>query len=323
MPPGTTAPPVGVTVETLPDPAAPGGGGSGSGDSSAASPAAAPSPRATVVDARTVDPASLVFCPPTRAGLATMVSSMLQTRVEHRTEAVYTTSQVSTAPPRLLRSPRVQGRHRPTSSKTTTTTTVEENILHNSGSRPPDDASGFMSAAAEQLRAERTAAATGQPIPPSRMPYPQSTNPRPWQPPVTSLNFDLSFLDPSMSDLSASMFTMSQEGAATQGGSAPDASGGGSAAHGAHHPAPPVGLPSRTPSSALSGVLGFAGVDTAGSTRFQDLDDPDGTWTTVPHGELSILPEVPEGRAVVGGWFDPNEVPPGIRDHLYVLFGKG
>jgi len=37
--------------------------------------------------------------------------------------------------------------------------------------------------------------------------------------------------------------------------------------------------------------------------------------TDVPLGD-SILPDIPQGRELVGGWFDPNDVPPAIRDHL-------
>ncbi|TXT10714.1 hypothetical protein VHUM_02219 [Vanrija humicola] len=35
---------------------------------------------------------------------------------------------------------------------------------------------------------------------------------------------------------------------------------------------------------------------------------------------MSILPNIPQGRELVGGWFDPNDVPPPVRDHLLDLF---
>lgn len=33
-------------------------------------------------------------------------------------------------------------------------------------------------------------------------------------------------------------------------------------------------------------------------------------------GDMEILPSLPQGREIVGGWFDPNDVPPAVRDHL-------
>lgn len=48
------------------------------------------------------------------------------------------------------------------------------------------------------------------------------------------------------------------------------------------------------------------------------IEDPvDEDATFLPSlGEIEILPSLPQGRELVGGWFDPNDVPPAVRDHL-------
>lgn len=48
-------------------------------------------------------------------------------------------------------------------------------------------------------------------------------------------------------------------------------------------------------------------------TRFDEINDDS---FGVPHWEMEILPSLPQGRELVGGWFDPNDVPSAVRDHL-------
>lgn len=113
----------------------------------------------------------------------------------------------------------------------------------------------------------------------TRVPYyAQSTNPRPFGEPAATFDFDLSFLDQPVADLSSSMY------AATV---TPQDSG--------------------SFRSAYRKVFESERVTTATFTGIDEVFDS---------GDNAILPDVPQGREVMGGWFDPNDVPPAIRDHL-------
>lgn len=113
-----------------------------------------------------------------------------------------------------------------------------------------------------------------KPEPPrlTRVPYyAQSTNPRPVGEPAPTFDFDLSFLDQPVDDLSASMY-------------------------------------------ATAVTTNNIGLWRYGSERVvvESFTDE----VTFDCSDNAILPDVPQGREVMGGWFDPNDVPPAIRDHL-------
>lgn len=101
--------------------------------------------------------------------------------------------------------------------------------------------------------------------------YAQQTNPRPFGEPVANFDFDLSFLDQPVSDLSMQMFA--------------------------------TGMSRNLEAN---GPFGPMGMNVPGGEDELPFDAGDG----------AILPDIPQGRELVGGWFDPNDVPPGIRDHL-------
>lgn len=123
---------------------------------------------------------------------------------------------------------------------------------------------------------------TGQSPRPPRVPhYAQSTNPRPPGPPDPHFDWDLSFLDQPVSDLNSHMYMAAVDGIA----------------FGAARPRD----------------FNSDGKD-GGSRNLEDEFHFDA------NGDISILPTMPQGRELVGGWFDPTDVPPAVRDHLLDLF---
>lgn len=136
--------------------------------------------------------------------------------------------------------------------------------------------------------------------PRSANPYPQSTGPRPLGEPNPNFDFDLSFLDQPVHDLSNSMH-MANMSSSSGGSAEPDSREGTARAYGT-----------------LSNLVGIHKDDNSGLRG--SIDDGENQFEVIPHGEISILPSVPQGRDVVGGWFDPNDVPPAVRDHLLDLF---
>lgn len=130
--------------------------------------------------------------------------------------------------------------------------------------------------------------------------YTQSSNPRPFGEPSANFDFDLSFLDHPVTDLSAQMFAT---------GMTPLADG----------------TTIRTTQSHQQRVWFDANGEDVARQYNNDLKDLVGIHrspsaedeTTYPsNGDIAILPDIPQGRELVGGWFDPNDVPPAIRDHL-------
>ncbi|BEI80560.1 hypothetical protein CcaverHIS002_0110890 [Cutaneotrichosporon cavernicola] len=174
-----------------------------------------------------------------------------------------------------------------------------------------------------------------------RMPYPQSTGPRPLGVPDEHFDFDLSFLDQPVYDLSAAMMTASMAqndqidiGALNR------------RYHGLSARSEVTGVPMRSP---RAGTRGTSLPETAASplgrappgevpavlnkmmgqflkqhqqqsvSYFEENEDAEMEF--LPSlGDIEILPSLPQGRELMGGWFDPNDIPPAVRDHLLDLF---
>ncbi|GMK57591.1 hypothetical protein CspeluHIS016_0404250 [Cutaneotrichosporon spelunceum] len=176
---------------------------------------------------------------------------------------------------------------------------------------------------------------------PGRMPYPQSTGPRPFGVPVENLDWDLSFLDQPVYDLSAAMMTASMAqndqidiGALNR------------RYHGLSARSEVTGVPMRSPRPGTRGTplpvsadspLGRAQPGEAPAVlnkmmgqflkqNYQQSvsyfeDNEDAEMEFLPSlGDIEILPSLPQGRELMGGWFDPNDIPPAVRDHLLDLF---
>lgn len=183
-----------------------------------------------------------------------------------------------------------------------------------------------------------------------QLPYAQSSNPRPFGPPDPNFDFDLSFLDYNVTDISQSMFNM---------GTGPPVPPHPNMNSSMMPPPPGQGPPQPMPQprvvpkdnhcinkkrEAVNQMSAQRGDATKAALAMGDLvgvnggsapynngntpatpfkhssktpdDDVEDFHYQVPTEEMSILPNIPQGRELVGGWFDPNDVPPPVRDHL-------
>ena len=113
----------------------------------------------------------------------------------------------------------------------------------------------------------------------------QSSNPRPLQTPDPNFTFEFDLLDPSMMDLS-STFDMS----------APFA-----------HPASVPAAPAHS---------GTYLDQTPPSVDFQVGNSHQIMATDCIQPQPEAYETPPEVKGVIGGWFDPDDVPPPVRDHL-------
>lgn len=188
------------------------------------------------------------------------------------------------------------------------------------------------------------------------MPYPKSTGPRPFGEPNPQFDFDLSFLDQPMTDLNSSFFGASVTPMHMGMNRAPEAtvvemSPGQTSSrderrreshaladsimelNSVEGKEPPsmenqhltrslleisqlAGLKTDNPPPALDQSHGSISelVGLRQSSRTENMDDHD--TFGLPMLDLEILPQLPQGRELVGGWFDPHDVPSAVRDHL-------
>lgn len=173
------------------------------------------------------------------------------------------------------------------------------------------------------------------------IPYPQSTGPRPLGQPNPNFDFDLSFLDQPMTDLNASLFGASMtpmhmgappietptDTASKQG----NQSGVTDAVMEYHDHIGFMNGPGEHRGSRVSQdvknlrdshgeIFELVGLEqlhpTSGPSRISRVDDAMDDSFGLPQWDLEILPQLPQGRELVGGWFDPNDVPSAVRDHL-------
>ncbi|TXT09443.1 uncharacterized protein COLE_03377 [Cutaneotrichosporon oleaginosum] len=174
-----------------------------------------------------------------------------------------------------------------------------------------------------------------------RTPYPQSTGPRPLGAPDPNFDFDLSFLDQPVSELSAAMM-----GASMAQNDQIDMVALNRRYHGISARSDVTGVPMKSPRPGTRGTplpdsadspLGQAQPGEAPALLNKMMgqflkqhqqqsvsyfeEDEDAEMEFLPSlGDIEILPSLPQGRELVGGWFDPHDIPPAVRDHLLDLF---
>lgn len=176
------------------------------------------------------------------------------------------------------------------------------------------------------------------------MPYHQTPNPRPLQPPDPNFAYDFDLLDTTMMDLSSS-FDMSSGIQDVLGAlSTPFTQ-----APPNHHAEPSHANPFASPGPSSFDPSAGNGTTLAQAPISTDiLEVPQANLSngyssaappvkygmqpwhqeTLQLGEARIIPESEagpsvsppdEGHNLSGGWFDPDDVPPTVRDHLQVL----
>lgn len=176
---------------------------------------------------------------------------------------------------------------------------------------------------------------------PAPSPYAQSSNPRPLQPPDPNFNFDFGLLDPTMVDLSteldlsASFTTFSNEAELRPAEDplvpSPGLSSGSatlssvSLTHTTRQVARRELIEKRVLGDEIAAFRSRAALsdhsapNTAASGGIETRTDEE--WQDSIEQDISSrvlgIPAIGLGNnGLTGGWFDPDDVPPGVRDHL-------
>jgi len=180
---------------------------------------------------------------------------------------------------------------------------------------------------------------------PAPSPYAQSSNPRPLQQPDPDFNFDFGLLDPTMVDLttdldlSASFTAFDDEAGMAKDSSVPstdpspdsNAMSGIAMTHATRRGARRELIANEIAHGLLGDHFATHPVRTATSNHSKpdapastghetrtDEEWQDGIEQDINSRVLGI-PAIGLGSSgLTGGWFDPDDVPPGVRDHLYV-----
>lgn len=172
-------------------------------------------------------------------------------------------------------------------------------------------------------------------------PYPQSTNPRPLQPPNEAFNYDFGLLDTTMVDLATTLSgtaafdnlfgptppaptPMSSDHVSTQQGPSVPVRGFHSSLNSnvsSSSTTPSYGDGERRRSASTSApTTGFTpeiGSDVMMEISSYGMFTSEAHTTSAPaHSRMYAADGEAEDRGLLGGWFDPDDIPPSVRDHL-------